>query len=137
MITEILSGLWIGNLDELTNIQSFKDNHISIIFNCTLGHHITPEHNCKKIRLPVSELNEPSSDFVLLKQNLPKLLQFIHTNIDSHNICFIGYNNYTIPLIILSIYMMKYGDIQKELILNILQSKNTQFRLDYDLAHFL
>ena len=32
---------------------------------------------------------------------------------------------------------MKYGDIQKELILNILQSKNTQFRLDYDLAHFL
>ena len=26
MITEILSGLWIGNLDELTNTQFFKDN---------------------------------------------------------------------------------------------------------------
>ena len=137
MITEILSGVWIGNLDELTNTQFFKDNEISVIFNCTLGHHISSHFEGQKIRIPVSELNEPSSDFTLLKQNLPKLLTFIHSNIDEKNICFIGYNNYTIPLIIVSIYMIKIGQLKKNTILAILQSKNTQFQLDYDLNYFL
>ena len=137
MITEILSGLWIGTLEELTNLQFLNDTRISIIINCTESHQLAGNHECQKIRIPVSELNEPSRDFPLLKQNLSKILQFIHTNIDDKNIVIIGYNNLIIPLLIVSIYMIKYGDIDKRSIQDILLSKNALFQFNYDLFYFL
>ena len=135
MITEILSGIWIGNLEELNNIQFLNDTKISIIINCTLNHQVSSNYNCQRIRVPVSELNDESLH--LLKHNLTKIIDFIHTNIDEKNILIIGYNNYTIPIIIISSYMMKNGDIKKEIIMDILRSKNKQFQLDSDLSHFL
>jgi hypothetical protein len=137
MLTEILSGLWIGNLEELTNTQFFHDNKISIIINCTFSHQISPNCLCQQVRIPVSEMNEPSKDFLLLKQNLLKIMQFIHTNIDEKNICILGYNNLTIPLIIISIYLLKFGEINKDIIMDVLRSKNKTFNLDYDISYFL
>ena len=137
MIVEIISGLWIGNLSDFTNTQFMSDNLISVIFNCTLSHQVANTNNQQHIRIPVSDLNEPSSDFALLKQNLPKIIQFIHSNIDEKNICILGYDNFTIPLIISSIYMMKYGDIKKDMIQTILQSKYKGFRLHHDLSYFI
>ena len=137
MLTEILSGLWIGNLEELTNTQFFQDNKISIIINCTFSHQIPPNCLCQQVRIPVSEINEPSKDFLLLKQNLSKIMQFIHTNIDEKNICILGYNNLTIPLIIVSIYLLEFGEIKKDIIMDVLKSKNKTFHLDYDISYFL
>ena len=137
MITEILSGLWIGTIEELANIQFLNDTKISIIINCTESHHMVTTYECQKIRIPVSELNEPSRDFPLLKQNLSKILQFIHTNIDEKNIVIFGYKNLIIPEIIVSAYMIHYGNINKENIPDILRSKNTQLQLTCDLSYFL
>ena len=35
MITEILSGLWIGNVNDSYNEEFYRDNLISIVINCT------------------------------------------------------------------------------------------------------
>tara|TARA_A100001015_G_C14891283_1_gene672505 strand:- start:140 stop:553 length:414 start_codon:yes stop_codon:yes gene_type:complete len=137
MIVEIISGLWIGDLNEFSNTQFMNDNLISVILNCTLSHQVSSIDKRQHIRIPVSDLNEPSSDFVLLKQNLGKIIHFIHTNIDEKNICILGYNNFTIPLIICAVYIMKFGDIKKEMIMTILQSKYSQFTLDHDISFFL
>ena len=36
MVTEILSGLWIGDLNDAFNEQFYKDNLITIAINCTI-----------------------------------------------------------------------------------------------------
>ena len=36
MLTEIISGLWIGNLNDSYNDIFYKDNLISIAINCTM-----------------------------------------------------------------------------------------------------
>jgi len=137
MITEILSGLWIGTPEEFMNLQFLNDTRISIIINCTESHQVSKNYECHNIRIPVSELNEPSRDFPLLKQNLSKILQFIHTNIDEKNIVIIGYDNLAIPLLIITVYMITYGGIRKESIHDILQSKNTKLKVASDLSYFL
>ena len=37
MLTEILSGLWIGNISDAYNEDFYKDNQISIAINCTFN----------------------------------------------------------------------------------------------------
>jgi hypothetical protein len=137
MITEIISGLWIGNLQELNNTEFFNDNKISIIINCTNNHYVSQNYSCEKIRVPVSELNEPSHDFVLLKQNLPKIIKYIYQHIDTKNICILGYDNLTIPVIIVSVFIHIYGNIPKHIIIDILRSKNKELKSDTDISYFI
>ena len=35
MLTEIISGIWIGDITDIYNEQFYKDNLINIVINCT------------------------------------------------------------------------------------------------------
>ena len=49
MLTEIISGLWIGNINDSYNENFYKDNLITIAINCTLEQGFLDIPDIKKI----------------------------------------------------------------------------------------
>ena len=98
MLTEILSGLWIGNLNDAYNEEFYNDNLISIAINCTFEQGFLDLPNIKKIRVPVTDKLDPNRDLVLLKNNMDKILDFIDEKIDENNIFVYCYNGLTITI---------------------------------------
>ena len=68
MPTEIISGLWIGDINGSFDNNFLKDNNITILINCTLNYGF-PDINVKKLRIPLSNNLTPSEDIILLKKN--------------------------------------------------------------------
>ena len=137
MITEIISGVWITNYENIKNHQFFKDNVITIVIYC-VGNEL-PVYNIsdvKNIRIPISPYLH-AEDISFLKKNSKKILQFIYSMKDSHNILICGYENYTVPSIIVGTYMIQYGNIDSKHIMDIIQSKNKDIIVDINLTHFL
>ena len=52
MLTEIISGLWIGNLNDAYNEDFYKDNLITIAINCTIDQGFLDIPSMKKVRVP-------------------------------------------------------------------------------------
>ena len=136
MPTEILSGLWIGNINDNFNSEFYNDNLISIVINCTIDQGFLDLPNLKKLRIPLSESMDPSRDIYLLSQNKQKIIDFIHENIECHNILICCYNGLTISPLIVALYMLSYGKIEENNIRDILRSKNKEICIDYDLSIF-
>lgn len=136
MPNEIISGLWIGNINDIYNEEFYNDNLINICINCTIDQGFLDLPNLKKIRLSLSEDMDPNRDIYMLKENQKKILEFIHNNIEDSNIFIYCYNGITISPLIIALYMIKYGNISKDNIRNILRSKNEKICLDYDLSIF-
>ena len=57
MPTEILSGLWIGSLNDVYNSEFYNDNNINIAINCTCDQGFLNRDDIKKIRIPLSNTN--------------------------------------------------------------------------------
>ena len=53
MPTEILSGLWIGDVGDSLNKNFIKDNMIHILINCTTTYGFIDTIETKKIRIPI------------------------------------------------------------------------------------
>ena len=136
MPCEILSGLWIGNVNDIYNEEFYNDNLITICINCTIDQGFLDIPNIQKIRLSLSSDMDPNRDIYMLKQKKEKILNFIHQNIEENNIFIYCYNGITISPLIIALYMMKYGNVSKDNIRNILRSKNEKICLDYDLSMF-
>ena len=51
---EIISGLWIGDIDIMLHKKFIKENNINIIINCT-QQIAFPEVDVKKVRIPFSD----------------------------------------------------------------------------------
>ena len=136
MLTELLSGLWISDINDAYNEDFYKDNLINIVINCTVDQAFLDLPKIKKLRIPLSSNLEPDKDLYLLKQNIDKILNYIHENKDDNNILIFCYNGLTISPLIVAIYMIKYGNISKDNIRDILRSKNKDITLDIDLSLF-
>lgn len=136
MLTELISGLWIGNLNDAYNETFYDDNLISIAINCTFEQGFLDLPNLKKIRVPVTDKLDPNRDLVLLKNNMNRILDFIDEKIDENNIFIYCYNGLTVSPLIAALYMIKKGDISTDNIRDILKSKNNKICLDFDLSMF-
>ena len=86
MVTEILSGLWIGNLNDAFNEEFYKDNLITITINCTIDQGFLDIPKLNKIRIPLTDRLDPQRDIQLLRNNIDKILNFIHEKIEVENI---------------------------------------------------
>ena len=73
MPTEILSGLWIGDINDSFNKEFINDNLITIFINCTLNYGFIDIPNTKKLRIPLSSNLDPQKDLILLKIETLKL----------------------------------------------------------------
>ena len=74
MLTEILSGLWIGNINDSYNEDFYKDNLITIAINCTNDQSFLDLPNLKKLRVPLSINLNPESDMFLLRKSMNKII---------------------------------------------------------------
>ena len=136
MLTELISGLWIGNINDAFNEEFYNDNLISIVINCSFEQGFLDIPNVKKIRVPVTDKLDPNRDLILLKQNMNKIIDFIDEKIEENNIFIYCYNGLTVSPLIVSMYMIKKGNISKDSIRDILKSKNQNICLDFDLLMF-
>tara|TARA_Y100000817_G_scaffold309913_1_gene299754 strand:- start:4316 stop:4726 length:411 start_codon:yes stop_codon:yes gene_type:complete len=136
MVTEILSGLWIGNLNDAFNEEFYKDNLITITINCTIDQGFLDIPKLNKIRIPLTDRLDPQRDIQLLRNNIDKILNFIHEKIEEENIFIYCYNGLTVSALICALYMIKKGDLSIGNINDILLSKNKNICLDFDLSTF-
>lgn len=136
MPTEILSGLWIGDLGDSLNKNFIKDNMIHILINCTTTYGFIDTIETKKIRVPISDNLTPEKDQLLIMQNKEKILDYILRNIEKYNILIFCYDGLKISPLIVSLFLIKYGGISKDDVRNILRSKNKNVCLDIDLSKF-
>ena len=136
MLTEIISGLWIGNINDAFNENFYHDNLITVAINCTFEQGFLDIPNIKKIRIPLTDKLEPSRDLRLLKENINQITDFIHDKLEDNNIFVYCYNGVTISPLIVALYMIKKGDVSKDMIRDILRSKNNEICLDFDLSFF-
>tara|TARA_B110000285_G_scaffold145727_1_gene162704 strand:- start:171 stop:581 length:411 start_codon:yes stop_codon:yes gene_type:complete len=136
MITEIISGIWIGDHEDTYDEDFISDNLITITINCTIDKGFLNKDNISKIRIPLSPQLNPGTDIEMLKKNIDKILKYIHENIEENNILIYCYNGRTISPLIVGLYILKYGNVSKDLIRDILRSKNENICLDVDLGIF-
>lgn len=136
MISEIISGLWIGDHEDTYDEDFINDNLITITINCTIDRGFLNRDDISKIRIPLSPQLNPQTDIVMLKKNIDKILKYIHENIEENNILIYCYNGKTISPLIVGLYILKYGNVSKDLIRDILRSKNENICLDVDLGIF-
>jgi len=137
MLTEIISGIWIGDMYDMYNAQFYKDNLIDIVINCTRDQGFLDLPDLQKLRIPLSLNMDPNNDIYMLNTNKRKIMDFIHSNVESNNnILIFCYNGLTISPLIVALYMIEYGGISKDNIRDILRSKNEKISLDYDLSVF-
>ena len=134
MPTEILSGLWIGNINDIYNKEFYLDNNINIAINCTKDQAFLDLENLKKIRIPLS--NDIKNDMHILSIKKDNIIDFIHKSLEENNIFIYCYNGLTVSALIVALYMIKYGNISKDNIRAILRSKNNNILLEYDLGIF-
>ena len=135
MPTEIISGLWIGDIDDAFNNTFLKDNNITILINCTLNYTF-PNIKINKLRIPISSNLTPLKDMILLKKNKDKILKYLYENLNNSSILIYCYDGLIISPLIVSLFLIKYGNISKDNIRSILKSKNQKIILDIDLSQF-
>ena len=133
---ELLSGIWIADSDILNSKKFMDDNQITIILNCTQIFDFPDISTIQKIRLPFSNNKNSDTDLSLIRENKTKILQFIHDNIDNHNILICCDDGKSISPFIVALYIAEYSKIDKKSIYNILLTKDSNLSLWYDLSLF-
>ena len=129
MPTEILSGLWIGSINDLKHPTFFIDMNINIIINLTDCLYKVDKDNISYINVPISNYN-----LLNMKNTIDKLVYSIHNNLKDglNNIFIYDINGLTISPLIVGIYMIKYGSVTKYDVPVILKSKNNDVLLNID-----
>ncbi len=136
MPTEILSGLWIGSVNDVYNSEFYSDNNINIAINCTTDVGFLNVDTLNKVRIPLSNNSNNQSDIYALSQKIDSILEFIHKSLEEKNIFIYCYNGISISPLIVGLYMVKYGNISKDIIREVLRSKNPNICIECDLGIF-
>ena len=129
---EIISGLWIGNVDMMYNQKFINDNNITVIINCTINFKFSEKVSTQNIRIPLSDILIQNID--ALRNNKDKILSAIDTLHESNHILICCYDGKTLSPFILSLYLMRYGGISTDKIKSIILSKNKDITMDYDIS---
>ncbi len=121
--TEILPGLWLGDIKSSLDISFLRDKQIQCIINCTDHHPFTDDPMIKiKYRLSVKD-NLDINETIKLYQSLDDFCDYIKHNIVSHNIlihCYAGKQRS--PSVVVA-YLMKYAKMDLQSSINSVKSK--------------
>ena len=132
LYTEVLSGLWIGDIDIMYNKKFIEDNQIKLIINCTIDYKFSDHKGVQNVRIPLP--NNLYNSIDTLMQNKDKILNFIDSNLENNHILICCVDGINISPFIASLYLIKYGEIDKSEIKKIIQSKNQAVSMDFDLS---
>ena len=114
------------------NKKFIEDNQISMVFNCTSTYKFSEYAGVQNIRIPLSDNLYHNLDQLRIHKN--KILTSIDDALDSHNVLICCYDGKTLSPFLISLYLMKYGDIPKDKVKQIILSKNTNISMDYDIS---
>ena len=132
LYTEVLSGLWIGDIDIMYNKKFIEDNQIKLIINCTIDYKFSEYKGVQNVRIPLP--NNLYNSIDTIKQNKDKILNFIDSNLENNHILICCVDGTNISPFIAALYLIKYGEIEKSEIKKIIQSKNHAVSMDFDLS---
>ena len=132
LYTEVLSGLWVSDIDMIYNKKFLEDNQIKVIINCTYEHPFSEvTKDIQNIRIPLP--NNIYNCIDILRQNKDKILEFINFQLEFNHILICCQDGTCISPFIASLYLIHYGNIQKSEVRKVIQSKNQAVSMDYDL----
>jgi len=121
---EIISGIWIGDIDYALNKQFYINNNIDIVVNCTKEHNFIELSTLKhSIRIPFTSDFPSKYNLHVINDYIEKLLEIMDKSIDNYNIFIFSYKMDVIPLSIVSLFIVKYGGIKEDSIETIVKSK--------------
>jgi len=129
---EVISGLWIGNIDMMYNKKFINDNNIRVIINCTTNVPFSETIQTHNIRIPLSDILIHNIE--TLRNNKDKILSTIDTLLESNHILLCCYDGKTLSPFIISLYLIHYGGILKEKIKPMILSKHKEISMDYDVS---
>lgn len=133
---EIISGLWVGDVNILMNQKFIEDNDIGIIFNCTSTFQSIQLNTVHNVRLPFTDTFDSPKDVELLKTNKKKLCDYLKKNLLSKNILICCFDGKTVSPLICALYLYQFSKIDKKSIYPILLRKEKTFKLWMDLSLF-
>ena len=133
---EVISGIWVADVDILYSNRFYKDNLIEIVINCTYDYSFPDNDSIQKIRVPVTEQLKKDGDFDKLNSSLTKILKFIHDNTITKNILLVCYDGKNVSALLVALYLIKYGKVKIQNINSLMKSKNDEFSLDYQFSLF-
>lgn len=132
LYTEIISGLWIGDIDIMYNKKFILDNQIKTIINCTMDHAFSNTiDTTQNIRIPLA--NNLYNSLDILRQNKSKILEFIKNKLDDGHVLICCLDGTIMSPFVASLYLIHYGQLPKSEVRKIIQSKNEAVSMEFDL----
>ena len=126
MITEIVSGFYIGDVDALLNKDIYNTYNIDIVINLTTSYQFL-DVNTQKIRLPIK-------NFIDYRDKYKKLLMYLYKYFVNYNILICSEEQY--QTLTAALFLIEYGKIPDQDVKCVLTNKNDKLVLDYDLSIF-
>ena len=121
---EIISGIWVGDINYSLNKQFYINNNIDIVINCTHDQDFIELPTLKhKIKIPFTPDFPSKYNLHVINDYVEKLLEIMYKSIDNFNIFIYSYQTDIIPLSIVSLFIAKYGGIKEDSIEAIIKSK--------------
>jgi|TARA_B110000858_G_C17730541_1_gene439859 hypothetical protein len=127
MIYQILSGLYICNINDSYDKTIYDKYDIDMILNCSTNLPFV-EIDIEKVRIPISNINT-------IKVHKEKILNFIKDNYLEKNILIISNEDFNI--IICSLFIIKYGNISIIDISNILKMKHKNLIINRNISELI
>jgi len=133
---ELISGLWIGDIDIMHSKKFLEENDIKIIVNFTIDVGFPENNEIKNVRIPVSEQLKYSNDIIKLNIYLKELLDLIKNNTDKNNILLSCYDGKGVSALVCALYIIKNSTVSKDTVRQLIQSKCKDISLDYEFSVF-
>tara|TARA_Y100001958_G_scaffold158540_1_gene156727 strand:- start:2989 stop:3378 length:390 start_codon:yes stop_codon:yes gene_type:complete len=126
MITEIINGIYIGDINSLLDKNVYKLYNIDIVINLTTHYQF--------LDIKVSKIKYPIINFTDYLDKYRKLIQFIYSKFINYNILICSDEQY--HTLTAALFLINYGNIPEYDVKSVLTNKNEKLVLDYDLSIF-
>ena len=116
---EIQTGLWLGDEKSVNNRNFIETNNIEIIIDCNKY----LNYSSHKYNSPVREKLELNEIKHTIKFLL-KITEYLYDNLRKFNNTLVyGHNDFNIAISIIIAFIMKYGKLNKNTVVQLLKSK--------------
>ena len=127
MITEIISGLWIGSLNDSYDKELYTKYNISVLLNCSTTKPFPDIPTVKKVRLPIQTITD-------IKRHRDKILDHLQQLYLKESMLLVCEEDFA--LVIASLFLVYVGRVSMVDIKHILHQKNPKLVLDRKLDEF-
>ena len=116
---EIQTGLWLGDEKSVNNRNFIETNNIEIIIDCNKY----LNYSSHKYNSPVREKLELNEIKHTIKFML-KITEYLYDNLRKFNNTLVyGHNDFNIAISVIIAFIMKYGKLNKNTVVQLLKSK--------------